>query len=49
VLPLIASGALVPAGSSWCQTAAPVFLFSAHSVPSNVVVQTRSLDTVAAP
>ena len=49
VSPSMATGEFVPAGSFFCQTTAPVLLFSAHIVPSNVVVQTRSLDTAAAP
>ena len=49
VSPSIASGALVPADSCCCQTIWPVLRFIAISLPLNVVVNTRSLVTVAAP
>src|SRR6202020_1347893 len=49
VSPSIATGELVPAGSCCCQTILPVFVFIAISLPLNVVVNTRSLLTVADP
>src|ERR1700759_2213193 len=47
--PSIAIGALVPAVKCCCQTIFPVFVLIAISLPLNVVVNTRSLVTVAAP
>ncbi len=49
VSPAIVSGALVAAGSWSCQTMEPSSFESATSMPSKVVVKTRSPDTVAAP
>jgi hypothetical protein len=49
VSPTIATVAFVPAGSFFSQTTVPLSRSSAISLPSNVVVKTRSFETVAAP
>ncbi len=49
VSPTTATGALVPAESFVFQSSLPVVVSNAYSVPSNVVVNTTSLTTVAAP
>ena len=49
VSPAIATGVFVAAGSLACQSTWPLCEFSAHTVPSNVVVNTTSLVSKAAP
>ena len=49
VLPAIATGVLVPAGSWALQSTLPVFVLTAQSLPSNVVVKATSLVSLAAP
>ena len=49
VSPATATGALVPAESFVLQTSLPVLTLKPCSVPSKVVVNTTSLEIVAAP